>query len=181
MGITAIAMIAAVTASAQASEPKLTVFVEDNASVPILVIAQAKSIASRMFAQVGIQLEWRTGKPSATATGVVAIQLIRDVPANRLPDALAYAAPFEGIHIQVFYDRIERRRSLAPMLLAHVMVHEITHIIEGTDVHRYTGVMKKAWSAEDYNEMRIRPLPFDPSDVFSIRYNWAKRTGAPSR
>ena len=35
------------------------------------------------------------------------------------------------------------------MLLAHVLVHEITHVLEGVDRHTGQGVMKARWTEDD--------------------------------
>jgi hypothetical protein len=50
-------------------------------------------------------------------------------------------------------------------VLAHVLVHEITHVLEGIDRHSATGIMKAHWNYNDYLEMRRKPLPFAHEDV----------------
>ena len=84
-----------------------------------------------------------------------------------LPEALAYAKPYEGVHIVVFYDRLQQRGqpNRLPSLLAHVMVHEITHILQGEHRHSESGVMKACWTTDDFNEMAFKPLPFTHMDV----------------
>jgi len=79
--------------------------------------------------------------------------------------------PFEGKHIVVFWDRVRHKVSpaQAPFLLAHVLVHEITHILQGVDWHSETGVMKAAWDADEIREMMRRPLGFTELDVNLIR------------
>ena len=66
------------------------------------------------------------------------------------------------------------------MLLAHVLVHEITHILEGVNWHSEVGVMKAHWTADDLMQMMYKPLPFDPQDVLLIRKGLANR-GPPAR
>ncbi len=58
--------------------------------------------------------------------------------------ALAFARPYEGVHITLFYDRVQAvtEPELTGTVLAHVLVHEITHILQGTCRHSATGVMK---------------------------------------
>ena len=65
--------------------------------------------------------------------------------------------PREGSHITVFIDRIEQMRAPSNVL-AHVMVHEITHLLQGIGRHSATGVMKGVWTAGDFGGMRLRPL-----------------------
>ena len=134
----------------------------------------ARAQASEMFARIGVKLGWHTlyGCPS----GALSITLAEGVPSDRYPGALGYATPFEGTHIVVFWDRIQRTLTPehAPSLLAHVMVHEITHILEGTDCHSEFGVMKAHWTETEYVAMR-KGLPFDPIDLGLIRAGLAKR------
>jgi hypothetical protein len=80
-------------------------------------------------------------------------------PTNRYPvptDALAYALPYKDG-------------------LAHVMVHEIGHVLEQMQRHSENGVMKARWSAADIKRMERDPLPFAPEDVESIREGLLRR------
>ena len=64
------------------------------------------------------------------------------------------------------------------MVLAHVMAHEITHVLEGIGRHSQTGVMRAHWRGGDYREMRSKPLPFAPEDVCLIHEGLASRLSA---
>jgi len=82
---------------------------------------------------------------------------------------LAYAFPYEGVHIEVFYDRIDYGApDVRTALLAHVLVHEITHILQGVSRHSDNGVMKARWDASDRAGMVRIPLAFEPQDVVLI-------------
>jgi hypothetical protein len=93
---------------------------------------------------------------------------------------LARALPFEGIHILVFYDRMRATvdAGMVPRLLAHVLVHEIAHVIEGNDQHSDSGMMKARWDAEDYQRMRHSSLGFTEEDLQLIRIGLARRISA---
>jgi hypothetical protein len=71
----------------------------------------------------------------------------------------------------VFYDRIRRSAvgDFRTVVLSHVLVHEITHVLQGIDRHSESGVMKASWTAADYARMRARPLPFTDWDIELIR------------
>jgi hypothetical protein len=98
-------------------------------------------------------------------------------PEDDHPGALAAARPFEGTHIRVFYDRVQSATLPAriPTLLAHVLVHEITHIVQGTDQHSRVGVMKARWEPEDYSQMARSLLDFTEEDLPGIRNGLAAR------
>jgi hypothetical protein len=65
-------------------------------------------------------------------------------------------------------------RATAGVVLGHVLVHEITHILQGIDRHSETGVMKARWTAQDYSKMTWEPLPFTPEDIDLIQRGLSK-------
>ena len=62
----------------------------------------------------------------------------------------------------------------AALVLAHVLVHEITHALEGVSRHAETGIMKAHWTLADYKQM-AKMLDFTPVDVNMIHYRLAHR------
>jgi hypothetical protein len=172
MTITRMAMMAALAAGAQAGQPqqKVTIYVQDSANVPSEVRIPAQRLASQMFAGIGVTLEWSTGKPvRSSSEWLVVVELVTRTPPDLKPGAMAYALPYEGVHIRVFFDRIapapapDRAR-----LLAYVMVHEITHLLQGIDHHSDSGVMKAHWTDADLYEMRYKSHVFAAEDVALI-------------
>jgi hypothetical protein len=135
-----------------------------------LILFRAQAAASKMFATAGVKIDWR--EPRSCPAGAIVITLSESPAASDHPGALAYALPFEGAHIVVFYDRIMKCSDVSPntlpTFLAHVLVHEITHILEGTTRHSDTGVMKARWDHLDFNQMRRTPLSFAPMDLYLI-------------
>jgi hypothetical protein len=186
MKIAAMTLMAAMVGAAAEPGPvqqKLTVYLRDNASVPIAVRAKALELANKMFATIDIRLDWRSGEPPRTsATRPIGIELAAHTPADLLPGATAYALPYEGVHIKVFYDRVERIvPGFAAVVLAHVLVHEIAHILEGIYRHSDSGVMKALWTKQDHLQMQGEPLPFAPEDIKLIRLGLASRlAGGPA-
>ena len=179
----AFAVTAGVSANARQSEEnarlKVRVFVDNNAVQPS-VLHLAEGIADRMFATAGVRIEWRGHSPEGGPPrgGALAIGLASNTPEHLLPGALAFARVYEGVHIDVFCDRLDRMApgsKMAVPLLAHVLVHEITHMIQGIDRHSESGVMKSCWTASDYAEMMSTPLPFTPQDIQLIRLGLAAR------
>src|SRR5262249_54793555 len=134
--------------------------------------AQAKALATRMFLAANVQLEWHRGlKQSVCPEGAIQITIAAHADNGMPIGALALALPYEGTHIRIFYDRIQSRvgRDQTARLLAHVMVHEITHILQGVCRHSDSGVMKARWGASDYAAMTLNQLPFTAADLILIR------------
>ena len=140
-----------------------------------MTLQQARGLASKMFTLAGVNIEWRAWQ-DCPADGI-RISLSQNSRESDHPHAYAYALPYEGTHIVLFWDRIRAStgpRAL-PYLTAHVLVHEITHILQGTCRHSETGVMKAIFTFEDIGQMEFRPLPFAPEDLDLIHRGIASR------
>jgi hypothetical protein len=159
-------MAVAVAASACAAERRVAVC---SGMSNDFVIPRAQSIAAGMFAGIGVRIDWKSER--ACPPDAIRISFAQQTDRDFLPEALAYAKPYEGVHIVVFYDRLQQRGqpNRLPVLLAHVMVHEITHILQGVHRHSESGVMKAGWTTDDFNEMAFKPLPFTQEDVKLIQ------------
>jgi len=154
----------------------------------MVVLVRAEDITSRMFKSAGVAVEWRSAgmgacrKPQQTQT--IVLDFATSTPASQYPGALAYALPYEGIHIVLMLDRIQKKAAgpaQVPPLLAHVMTHEITHILQGIARHSETGVMKALWDSHDFLQMTKEPLAFTPEDIaLLVRGVRLRATGATS-
>ena len=112
-------------------------------------VEKAKTITSQIFSAIRVKLIWVDLHHERTAfqDGTIIVKFSAKMPIDFRPRALAQSFPFEGIHAQVFYDRVQQRvrAALVPALLAHVLAHEIAHLLERTDVHSDKGIMKACW------------------------------------
>jgi hypothetical protein len=107
-------------------------------------VEKAKTITSQIFSAIGVKLIWVDLHHERTAfqDGTIIVKFSVKTPIDFRPRALAQSFPFEGIHAQVFYDRVQQRvrAALVPTLLGHVLAHEIAHLLERTDVHSDKGL-----------------------------------------
>jgi len=178
------AMIWTVTGALAASAPnagKVLVCVNSDSyefkTGSMVVLARAQDITSRMFKSAGVAVEWHPAGFGACRrpqqNQAVILDFATNTPASQYPGALAYALPYEGVHIVLMLDRIQKKvadsAQVSP-LLAHVMTHEITHILQGIARHSETGVLKARWDSQDFLQMAYdKPLPFTPEDIALIR------------
>jgi len=148
-----------------ARERILTVCVRSGNELQAARAATAE--ASKIFAEIGVRVVWHVGWSCPPSESMLQISFSEETRETQLPDGLAYALPYEGTHIVVFYDRIKQttRNAGAPHLLAYVMVHEIAHILQGISQHSAKGIMKAHWGPEDYFEMGRKGLRFTPDDA----------------
>jgi len=177
LGILVALAVALAGIPARASEPTVDICLEMGPD-PI-VVGQARAIAAEMFRRAGIATNWynyhsscpvRHRKPILIRMSSQGVQKDEGGP-------VAYAQPFDGMHIRILYHRVQRTvdAGLVPRLLAHVLVHEIAHVVEGTDHHSDSGIMKAHWNEEDYRQMRLAPLRFTEEDLLLIRQGLTAR------
>jgi hypothetical protein len=178
MKLAAIITIAAMAAAnAQGkSDTGRPVTVYLNAGFPLTVLGQAERLACDMFAVIGVTLKWRSVNPLPSEANAIAIDVVWSAPAAFKPAALALTFPGEGVHVRIFWGRIAAYHS-APKVLAHVMVHEITHILQGVAQHSDEGIMKARWTGHDLDTMVMTPLQFTPADVDKIYRGMEARGG----
>lgn len=158
-------------------EPDIVVCLHRGTEV-IPVLARAENQAQRMFGHVGITVAWREGTPKNHGTAEVIEAVLRERTAPDFkPGDLAFATlgVKSGTRIEIFYDRVlaSARPGEASSILAHVLVHEITHILEGVARHSESGIMKANWEPEDFRKMR-QSLQFAKPDIRLIQA-WTER------
>jgi len=171
MKILALATIVAVAGQASARnieiprETHIPVCMESVNSRDWVALIQAKGLASKMFAAADVTIDWRSW--NACPADGIRVALSNHTAESDHPHSYAYAMPIEGIHIVLFWDRIADAAGpiTLPFLVAHVLVHEVTHILEGVSRHSNTGVMKAAFTTLDIGEMRHQGLPFAAEDL----------------
>jgi hypothetical protein len=162
-------------AATRSERQKVVVCIEGSG---LAKVDDSKARASRLFKPAGVELEWHTGLRfcEGRRDRAIMISLSTSTPKTLLHGALAYAFPYEGVHIQVFYDRIALcADELLPYALAYVFVHEIAHILQGTDQHSNRGIMKAFWSSDDCTLMKTGQLRFTELDIEMIHHGLAAR------
>jgi hypothetical protein len=151
-------------AAAQSSQVKVCVAPTAPSEIPMV---QAEGLASKMFATAGVTIQWRGMK--ACPPDAIRVSISEATPESDHPDAYAFALPYEGTHIVLFWDRIARSgHRCLPYLAAHVLVHEVTHILQGISRHSETGLMKATFTKKDIGQMECHSLPFTEQDVQMI-------------
>ena len=192
-----LAVLPAVTGSPKRAPefaaPDVVVYIEDINLVKSVVLLGAEETATRMFAAIGLRVKWvhrrdpQATKPvSAGCTSrpeEIVVRMARKQTSSSTREAFAVASPYarDGVRVIVFYDDLHEailaRPRLQHLMLAHVLVHEITHVLEGVARHSAAGVMRAHWDTRDYGDMEEKPLPFDGVDIEMIR-DGLRRTGS---
>ena len=154
---------------------KVTVFLAYDERIPHGVVFRAISRSSQIFAGIGVEVQFCACRKSkkASRTGVeIEMTIEMDAPAEASSGALALAHPFrpDG-RIRVFYSRLQGYgpKEVRDVMLAYILTHEISHVLQGLERHSATGLMKAGWSREDFMEIVADKLVFDARDIELIK------------
>jgi hypothetical protein len=182
-GKLALAVLMTVSASA-ATDPstEVHIYVRGAQHVDLLVTHGAQRQASEMLRSAGIRIVWKFGQPDHTACCKLEVVLEYDTDAKRTPGVMGYAFPNGNGSggIKILYRRIVAKRRRPEKVLAHVIVHEVSHMLQGIARHSDSGIMKAWWSREDYEQMEHAPLEFTALDIQLIQAGVAKRIAKAS-
>jgi hypothetical protein len=128
---------------------------------------RGQAITAQILKEAGIRLDWQSGERACAGGRGVVVSVSRETPVDQHPGALAYAQPFEGTHVVLFYDRVLTATSPAvtPYLLGHVLAHEIVHLLQVVEQHSASGLMKARWDNRDYVDMQRTHLKLTKGDL----------------
>jgi hypothetical protein len=145
--------------------------------IPVAGAGRAQSVASELFARIGVRIDWRNMNHCPDEAIRISLQTMTEP--GQLPGALAYALPYEKVHIRVFYDRVRTLSGATgeTNLLGHVLAHEIAHILQGVVRHSETGLMKAQWNQDDRFRMCNRQMSFTRLDAELIYKGLERRAG----
>jgi hypothetical protein len=142
------------------------------------IVAAAETIADGIFSSIRVRVQWHE-PPVCPATTEVPIFMVIQTSTQKayLSGALGVALPLEGSHVWVFYDRVSQAVPdfRVPGLLAHVMVHEIAHVLQGINRHAESGILKAYWSEREIAQIALLPLAFTPTDATLIHLGIEER------
>ncbi len=185
-----VAMAAGLSAQAsakvgsQSQECTVMLYAHVDVIMPSGILPRAQIKAAAMFREIGVKVHWSAGAvPAYTVDGgcgaPIVIKFDVAAPATFKQDALAYALPYsESVTcIHLFMDRIAGSLDGEGVtsLLAHVLAHEITHVLEGVSRHSNGGMMKAHWELRDMRRMECHPLAFAAEDVEMIHLGIVSR------
>lgn len=137
--------------------PDVTVNLHNSIVAAPGTVERAKQVATKMFASIGINIQWRSSDSEPQQGLSIDVSLTSDHAVG----ATGYiTVPDDRVH-----NWIGGAQDLEPVLLAHVLVHEMTHVLQRLDRHSDSGVMKSHWTPEDYFDMSWKPLTFTQEDI----------------
>ena len=187
---------AAMVSAATAAQLRVTVY--DQALLANAVSRQAFDEVGRIFKRSGINIQLIEGdsraeeallitypepprrggelKAACLARRDIALEIVAEAPLGRKASVLGTAQPFarQGLNVRVFADRIaaaaDRQNRSYSSVLAHVMAHEIGHVLLRTNDHSGAyGLMAPVWTDWEYGQMGRGLMFFNHSESQAMR------------
>ncbi|MCU1237918.1 MAG: hypothetical protein JWP63_5885 [Candidatus Solibacter sp.] len=140
-------------------------------------LIEASLGVSRLFKSINVNVKWLDPLACKDTPGVIYIVLCYDSPKDQDPRSLGYALPYDGTRIVILMDHLRASARFGPERnrLTYVLVHEITHLLQGISRHSQTGIMKAHWTRSDQYDISMGTLRFATEDMELIHYGMAAR------
>ena len=157
----------------------LVLQISNFSGAPPLMVLRAQEEVTRVYAEIGVPLEWSV--PSDAATDHPATIRIVLLPyetgdlKHREQQVMGAAVRTRGgtAIAYVFYRRVqaeaERYQVSTELVLACAMAHELGHLLLPARAHAPAGLMRACWSRDEFNRADQGRLEFLPDDVARIR------------
>ena len=180
--------------------PAVTVFVYNYAGVSPKNLGDTKRIAGRILGEAGVNARWRNAPVVQYASSdrrrkedfgpaTLVVRLLSGEMTRRLgfqPNHYGFAQstqdggfPFVA---GVFSYRAQQLArgvpSLLPVILGHLVAHEIGHLLLGPDGHSGRGIMRAPWEEADLQRALQVGLHFTSDEAVRIRANVKARIEA---
>lgn len=165
---------------AQAADPNPTIAIrvdDPNGSVTAS-LPRAKSIASDIYSQAGVTLQWTIDETTTVnRTLTVVISTSAMARAGLTPDAMGVApTPGDGSRgttAFVFSDRVaafaESHRLAEADVLACALAHEIGHLLLPPNAHAANGIMRASWHPAFFPPKAPAVAGFPPEQARLLR------------
>jgi hypothetical protein len=173
---------------ADAAEPRqlpvIHLEMDNDAEVPAAMLKRSQEEVARIFANVGVRVEWTETGPRFT------VQMVNSAPENSgaTPPVLGVASHTPtGATAQIFFRQVEdlafRSHVAVSRLLAYVVAHEIGHLLLPQMRHSMTGLMKGDWDSDAVRVAALGSLTFTGPQIKKLHAladaGGGPRLGAP--
>ena len=153
----------------------LVLQISNFSSAPPVVVHQAQEEVTRVYAAIGVPLEWSEAADRRPAIRIVLLPYetgdLRRSEKTVMGAALRTA---DGSAIAyVFHRRVqaeaERYEVSTSQVLACASAHELGHLLLPVRAHAPAGLMRACWSRDEFQRAEHGQLQFLPEEVARIR------------
>jgi hypothetical protein len=152
----------------------LVLHMSNFSGAPPMVVQQAQEEVTRVYARIGVPIEWDGGADSAAIRIVLLPYETGDLRRSENTVMGAAVRTRNGNAVAyVFYRRVqveaERYEVSTSLVLACAIAHELGHLLLPVRAHTPTGLMRACWSRDEFQRAEQGQLRFLPDDVARIR------------
>jgi len=156
------------TGGAQPIRPPVLVLLQNDADVPLAVVARAQAEVVRLYGLIGVEVTLVTSMPER-GTRLRVVCLVAWQPADRrIPESVlgvTNASRGErGVLTHVFWRRVEHASQKFTASLHHVlaiaMAHELGHMLLPDGSHAKRGLMEESWNSGHFRAASAGLLHF---------------------
>lgn len=173
------------TAVVTRAETEVRISLYNLAGVPGKDLGQAEQLATQIFAESGVKMNWTAellSRPSllisdftASRTGIcdqslttteLIVQILHKAPNGFSPAALGFALPCarRGVQVTIYLDRVEKvsGQTSASLyrVLGYAISHEIGHVLLRSNRHTPQGLMRGVWDSHDWQRAAVSTFSF---------------------
>jgi hypothetical protein len=154
----------------------LQLLIVNDAQVPADVLSAARQEAVSIFTRAGIEIVWHDEAPTAPADYRFAVKIV--------PHSFGYLAEkphvmgvalreTRGTLVYAFFGRVSNfaraQRIPSGTMLAHVIAHEVGHLLLPKGWHSERGLMRGSWDRAQVENAARGALTFTPEEIRTIR------------
>jgi hypothetical protein len=147
-------------------------------AAPSAIVRQAQEEVTRVYADIGVPLEWSTpSDPAADRDSAIRVVLLPYETGDlRRAEQQVMGAAVRTGHgsavAYVFYRRVQaeadRYGVSTSMVLACAIAHELGHLLLPAAGHAPTGLMRACWNRDEFTRAEQGQLRFLPGEVAQI-------------
>ena len=153
-------------AAEQGQLPAIRLQMDDAADVPVAILKTSQDEVARIFAAVGVGVEWTETAPSITVRIVTSALAYGGRDSSMMGVALRRPS---GATAQIFLKQVQDFARTydgdVSILLAYVIAHEIGHLLLPRMPHSPTGLMKGDWDRTRVRDAAAGSLTFTDAQI----------------
>jgi hypothetical protein len=164
--------------------PTIRVGVVDSTSVSPAILGEAEHEAGRILSKAGLRTVWVNCSRGHSTPGPqdpcqkleatdIWLRLLSEPTQNELQDTV-FGFAVVPVVATVYYEAVRHAKSDGtefdiPIILGCVIVHEIGHLLLGSNSHSSSGVMKPRWERKQFRQAMTGILLFTPQQAKHIQ------------
>lgn len=171
ISVAVVMMAVSIAEAAETGQPRtIELQIRNAAQVPAHILQESQDVVTQIFASAGLAVRWTDTAPQFTVT--IVPQVLGYARASSPVMGIARRSP-DGLMVQVFFRQVQdfarTYRSDLSTILAHVIAHEVGHLLLPGGAHSPAGLMQARWDRALVRKAVRDSLTFTETEASRIR------------